>query len=94
MSRNIKIKSHDGGSFDAYVAMPPSGSGPAIVVLQEIFGVNKTMRDVADYYAEEGYVAIAPDLFMFGPRIELGYGPDDFKRPLTTTNASTSTHRH
>ena len=81
MSRYIKIKSHDGGSFDAYVATPPSGSGPAIVVLQEIFGVNKAMRDVADYYAEEGYVAIAPDLFWrFGPRIELGYNPDDFKK--------------
>ena len=42
---------------------PPSGSGPGILLLQEIFGVNASMRDVADYYAEEGYVVLAPDLF-------------------------------
>ena len=80
-SRYIKVKAHDGGSFDAYVALPPSGSGPAIVVLQEIFGVNKALRDVVDYYAEEGYVAIAPDLFWrFSPRIELGHTPADFEK--------------
>jgi len=80
-SRYIKVKAHDGGSFDAYVAVPPSGSGPAIIVLQEIFGVNKALRDVVDYYAEEGYVAIAPDLFWrFSPRIELGHTPADFEK--------------
>lgn len=79
--RYLKVKAHDGGSFDAYVALPPSGSGPAIVVLQEIFGVNKALRDVVDYYAEEGYVAIAPDLFWrFSPRIELGHTPADFEK--------------
>lgn len=77
----IKVGSHDGGSFDAYLVLPPSGSGPAIVLLQEIFGVNKSLRDVADYYAEEGYVVIAPDLFWrFGPRIELGHSPEEFKK--------------
>ena len=80
-SRYIKVKSNDGGIFDAYVAVPPSGAGPAIVVLQEIFGVNKAMRDVADYYAEEGYVAIVPDLFWrFSPRVELGHSPEDFQK--------------
>jgi len=39
------------------------GSGPALVLLQEIFGVNRYLREVADRYAEEGYVTIAPDLF-------------------------------
>jgi len=79
--RYIKVKAHDGGSFEAYVAVPPSGSGPAIIVLQEIFGVNKALRDVVDYYAEEGYVAIAPDLFWrFSPRIELGHTPADFEK--------------
>ena len=50
----IAINAKDGGSFNAYVAKPSSGSGPVIVLLQEIFGVNQHMRDVADLYAEEG----------------------------------------
>ena len=52
----ITVTAQDGGDFKAYMAVPESGSGPAIVLLQEIFGVNQHMRDVADDYAEEGYV--------------------------------------
>ena len=59
----ITIKSFDGGEFDAYVALPASGYGPGVVVLQEIFGVNKYMREVCDWYASHGFVAICPDLF-------------------------------
>lgn len=59
----VTIKSFDGGEFDAYLALPSSGYGPGIVVLQEIFGVNQYMRSVADWYAEHGFVAICPDLF-------------------------------
>ncbi len=51
------------GEFDAYLALPPSGSGPGIVLLQEIFGVNRDMRSIADWYAERGFVVICPDLF-------------------------------
>src|SRR5439155_10961955 len=57
------LKSFDGGEFDAYVALPASGYGPGIVVLQEIFGVNEYMRTVCDWYASHGFVAICPDLF-------------------------------
>ena len=57
------IKSSDGGEFDSYVALPASGYGPGIVVLQEIFGVNQFMRDTCDWYAAHGFVAICPDLF-------------------------------
>lgn len=57
------ITSLDGGEFDAYLALPPSGSGPGIVLLQEIFGVNRDMRSIADWYAERGFVVICPDLF-------------------------------
>ena len=57
------INSFDGGEFDAYLAIPPSGVGPGIVVLQEIFGVNAYMRSVADWYAAHGFVALCPDLF-------------------------------
>ncbi len=62
------------GDFAAYRALPEGGKGPVIVLLQEIFGVNAHIREVADLYAEEGYVVLAPDLFhQFAPRIELGY---------------------
>lgn len=60
------------GSFDAYVAKPASGEGPAIIVIQEIFGVNPWIREVADRYAAQGYIAVAPDLFWrIRPGIEL-----------------------
>src|SRR6266487_3731265 len=57
------LKSFDGEEFDAYMALPASGYGPGIVVLQEIFGVNEYMRTVCDWYASHGFVAICPDLF-------------------------------
>jgi len=57
------LRSFDGGEFDAYVAVPASGYGPGIVVLQEIFGVNEFLRHVCDWYAAHGFVAICPDLF-------------------------------
>jgi carboxymethylenebutenolidase len=59
----VTIRSFDGGEFDAYLALPATGHGPGIVVLQEIFGVNQSMRDVCDWYAAHGFVAICPDLF-------------------------------
>ncbi|MGX1096243.1 dienelactone hydrolase family protein [Amorphus sp. MBR-141] len=75
----IDIPSSDGKSFQGYLAVPEAGFGPGIILLQEIFGVNGTMRDVADYYAEEGYAVLVPDLFWrFEPHIELGYGEEDF----------------
>jgi carboxymethylenebutenolidase len=51
------------GSFDAHLALPSSGRGPGLVVLQEIFGVNTYIKSVCDRVAEMGYVAIAPDMF-------------------------------
>lgn len=57
------------GEFSAYVAKPAATPAPVIVVIQEIFGVNKVMRDIADDYAAKGYVAVCPDLFW---RIEPG----------------------
>jgi len=66
--KSITIKGPD-GSFAGYLATPASGTGPGIVVIQEIFGVNKVMRDVCDELAAQGFVALAPDLFW---RIEPG----------------------
>lgn len=68
MGETIKVQT-EGGTFDAYLAKPASGKGPGIVVIQEIFGVNKVVRDLADDLAAQGYVALAPDLFW---RIEPG----------------------
>ena len=68
----VTINSFDGGEFSAYLATPASGYGPGIVVLQEIFGVNQYIRDVADWYAAHGFVALCPDLFWrIEPGIEL-----------------------
>jgi carboxymethylenebutenolidase len=64
MTKTITIQAHDGGSFSAYIAAP-SGTGPfpAVVVIQEIFGVNDVMRSICDGLAKEGYIAVCPDLF-------------------------------
>jgi len=59
----VTLKSFEGGEFDAYLALPASGYGPGIVVLQEIFGVNHYMREVCGWYASHGFVALCPDLF-------------------------------
>src|SRR6202158_5336095 len=77
----VDIAAADGGTFKGYLTIPASGSGPGILLLQEIFGVNSSMREVADYYAEEGYVVLAPDLFWrLEPGIELGYSEADFNK--------------
>ena len=79
----IKIKSFDGGEFDAYLALPASGYGPGIVVLQEIFGINQYLRDVADWYAAHGFVALVPDLFWrIQPGIELTDKGDDWNKAI------------
>src|ERR1700733_12638607 len=73
MSEAAVIQTPD-GAFGAYVARPSSRPAPAIVVIQEIFGVNAVMRAVADGFAGAGYVAICPDLFW---RIEPGINLTD-----------------
>jgi carboxymethylenebutenolidase len=59
----ITITAADGGQFSAYLAVPKSGKGPGVVVIQEIFGVNQVMREITDSLAAQGYTAICPDLF-------------------------------
>jgi carboxymethylenebutenolidase len=82
MGQTIQIDTQD-GSFSSYLATPAAGKGPGIVLCQEIFGVNATMRQVADYYAEEGYTVLVPDLFWRIARgIELTDKGADFQRAL------------
>jgi carboxymethylenebutenolidase len=64
--------------FAAYLALPPAGSGPGLVLWQEIFGVNPHIRAVAEQYALDGFVVLAPDTFWRqAPRVELGYDGAD-----------------
>jgi carboxymethylenebutenolidase len=62
MSEYITVRTPD-GDYRAYVARPAASSAPAIVVLQEIFGVNADMRETCDELAGKGYIAVCPDLF-------------------------------
>jgi carboxymethylenebutenolidase len=79
----VTIKSFDGGQFDAYVALPGSGYGPGVVVLQEIFGVNQFLRGIADWYAARGFVAICPDLFWRQERgVELTDSDADWQKAI------------
>jgi carboxymethylenebutenolidase len=68
MGESVTITTPD-GDFCAYIARPAAAKAPAIVVIQEIFGVNAVMRGIADGFAAEGFLAICPDLFW---RIEPG----------------------
>lgn len=68
MGETTTISTAD-GQFSAYVARPSADKAPAVVVIQEIFGVNAVMRGIADELAAAGYLAICPDLFW---RIEPG----------------------
>jgi carboxymethylenebutenolidase len=68
------------GSFDAYLALPPAGCGPGLLLLQEIFGVNQHIRSVAEQYALDGFVVLAPDVFWQQQRrLEIGYAPQDIQ---------------
>ncbi len=77
----ITLKGKD-GSFGAYLAKPPGGTGPSVVCIQEIFGVNDWMRAIADDFAAAGFVALVPDLFWrIEPGIQInGEGEKEFGR--------------
>ena len=70
----IPVKAEDGGQYEAYLSLPPAGKGPGLVLFQEIFGVNRHIRAVADQYALDGFVVLAPDLFW---RVQAGAEFDD-----------------
>lgn len=84
MGTNTTLKAADGHSFDAYVATPTDGKRyGGIVVIQEIFGVNKHIRETADLYAAQGYHAIAPALYDRVQRnYESGYEQADIQAGL------------
>jgi carboxymethylenebutenolidase len=74
MSKTIELKAEDGKEFSAYLALPEGGRGPGMLVIQEIFGVNKHIREVCDLHAQLGFVAMAPDIFFrIKPGLDIGY---------------------
>ena len=77
--------------FAGYLALPPGGRGPGLVLWQEIFGVNEHIRAVAEQYALDGFVVLAPDTFWRqAPRVELGYVGADRERAGALMGAYTA----
>jgi len=77
MGNNVILTALDGHQLDAYLAAPAATPKGAVVVIQEIFGVNPHIREVTDRFAAAGYLAIAPALFdRIGPAIALAYDAD------------------
>ena len=81
MGTTIDIETTDGHKLTGYRAEPSGDPRGGLVVIQEIFGVNSHIRAVADGFAAEGYVALAPAMFdRVGPGIELGYSSEDVEK--------------
>jgi carboxymethylenebutenolidase len=84
MGSFIDLKAPDGFVFPAYVANPAGKPKAGVVVLQEIFGVNSHIRSVADGYAAEGYLAVAPSTFhRVKPGVDIGYSAEDMNAGST-----------
>ena len=80
MGKTVQLKAADGHQLDAYVAEPTGKPRGAIVVIQEIFGVNGHIRSVADGYAKDGYLAVAPALYdRVQRKYETGYSQDEIQ---------------
>ncbi len=78
MGNFIDLKAADGFTFPAYVAQPAGQPKGGLVVLQEIFGVNSHIRSVADGYAADGYLVVAPSTFhRVKPGVDIGYSTDE-----------------
>ena len=81
MSDSVKLRASDGHELDAYVAMPEGEPVAGLVVVQEIFGINAHIRGVADGYAKDGFLAVAPALFdRIERNVELSYEGDDMNK--------------
>lgn len=83
MGQDIKLTSSDGFQFGCYRAEPAGAPKGAIVVAQEIFGVNHHIRSICDRLAKEGYAAFAPSIFdRIEPNFQSGYSPDEVQSAL------------
>ena len=83
MSEMVSVTAADGHKFAAYVARPSGPPVGALVVIQEIFGVNAHIRSVADNFANAGYLAVAPALFdRYEADVQLGYSGEDMQKAM------------
>lgn len=83
MPETVKLTASDGHQLDGYVARPADEPIAGLVVIQEIFGVNQHIRSVADSYARDGFLAVAPALFDRVQRgVELPYDGPEAKRGM------------
>ena len=84
MGEFVKLTAEDGVELSAYIARPEDAAKGAVVVVQEIFGINSHIRSIADKFAAAGYAAIAPALFdRMEPGIELSYSGEDMKKAFS-----------
>ena len=84
MSESVTLHAADGHAFSAYVARPAAEPVAGLIVVQEIFGVNAHIRAVADGWARDGFLAVAPALFdRIQPGIELGYEAADMQTAMS-----------
>jgi carboxymethylenebutenolidase len=80
MGETVRLKAPDGFELSAYVARPAGPPKGGLVVVQEIFGVNGHIRQVADGFAADGFLAVAPELFeRIHPGVVLGYSENEIK---------------
>jgi len=78
VGHDVRLTASDGFQLGGYRADPVGPAKGALVVIQEIFGVNHHIRNVCDRYASEGYVAVAPSIFdRIEPNFQSGYSPDE-----------------
>ena len=83
MSESVVLQASDGHKLDAYVARPAGRPMAGLVVIQEIFGVNRHIRSIADGYAKEGFFVVAPALFdRVQKGVELTYEPADGQKGM------------
>lgn len=91
MGETIKLAAADGFALSAYVARPAGAPKGGLVVVQEIFGVNGHIRGVADGFAADGYLAVAPALFdRIRPDLTLGYSQEEIQEGIALKGQSST----
>jgi carboxymethylenebutenolidase len=91
VNEQLELTTADGHRLAAYLALPAAAPRGGLIVVQEIFGVNSHIRAVADGFAADGYLAIAPALFDRVERgVDIGYTPEDIQRGRALKEACTA----
>lgn len=89
MSETVRLKASDGHELDAYVSRPSGEPVAGLVVIQEAFGVNRHIRSLADGYAKDGFLAVAPALFdRIQRNVELSYDPGELQKGIALARQS------